>query len=247
MGATTITEAVPVVSAVTGTVTTTIMPTVTTTIMTTVTTTTGIMTGSCKEVHMARKNILVFIIFMSISAGTALGQQVHPTWVPTPEERADRPWIPTPGDALIGPQGVSMSIGWILLARKGSNYCAMKFTNTWLGETKYDHYTSYEYHYQGDGSGDFSKQNVKSGAGELFFPRVQGWMGVPMIKGAKDTIECGIMKFKWFYPASVGSRDFEFAPTPWTSITEVNVHDPRIKWYRYDKNRQRTTVHIDQL
>jgi hypothetical protein len=141
-----------------------------------------------------------------------------------------------------------MPLGKILLARKSLEYCALKFTNTWLGETKYDHYTSYEFYYQGDGSGDFSRANVKSGKGELFFPRVRSWMGmIPYIKGARDTFECGGMKFKWFYIASIGFRDAELAPTPWTSITEVNVHDPRIRWYRNDRNRKRITVHIDRL
>jgi len=38
------------------------------------------------------------------------------------------------------------------------------------------------------------------------------------------------------------------APTPWENITEVNVSDKRIKWYRYDKNRKTIDIPvIDKL
>lgn len=198
---------------------------------------------------MVQKFVLLIIFWIAVSPVLVLAQEKPPTWVPTPEERANYPWIPGPDEVFIGQASVGVPLGRVLLARKGSEYCAFKFTNTWLGETKYDHYTSYEFYYQGDGSGDFSRANVKSGTGELFFPRVRGWMGIPVIKGAKDTIECGGMKFKWGYIANISTRtrDAELAPTPWTSITEVNVHDPRIRWYRKDSNRKRTMVHIDRL
>jgi hypothetical protein len=137
-----------------------------------------------------------------------------------------------------------MPLGRILLARKGSDYCALKFINTWLGETRYDHYTSYELYYQGDGSGDFIKGNTQHENGELFDPHSRGkitW------KAAKNKISCGKFKLQWGYIACIGSRDAELAPTPWTDITDVNIHDLKIQWYRDDKNRARKTVHIDQL
>jgi hypothetical protein len=212
---------------------------------------TATATGSIgfRRIRSVLNFLLLSLLWATITGDVALAQEKQPTWVPTPEERADQPWIAGPEEALIGPKGISMSLGKILLARKDSEYCALKFTNTWLGETKYDHYTSYEFYYQGDGSGDFSRSDVESGTGELFFPRVRGWMGIPVIKGARDIIKCGGMKFKWFYIASVGFGGAELAPTPWTSINEVNVHDPRIKWYQSDRNRSRKgiKVHIDRL
>lgn len=194
---------------------------------------------------MAHTTLLLIVFCAAIPAGFVLGQGKPPTWVPTPEERANLPWIPKPDEVVIGENGVSMPLGRILLARKDAEYCAMKFTDTWLGETRYDHYTSYEFYYQRDGSGDFSKSNVVSGVGELFFPRVR--IGLPVIIGAKDIIKCGGMEFKWRYIASIITRNAEFAPTPWTSITEVDIHDPRIQWYRKDKRREPKVVHIDRL
>ena len=196
---------------------------------------------------------LLAVLWAAIPISLVMGEEKQFTWIPTPEERASMPWIAAPDEVFIEDFSVAMPLGRILLARKGSEYCALKFTNTWLGKKKGDHYSSYEFYYQSDGSGDFSKNNVVSGTGELFYPKVRMWMGMYVYTGVKkDTIQCGGLKLGWGYPASVGlrdrkSRDAEFAPTPWTSITQVNIHDPRIKWYAYDKSRKRITVHIDQL
>jgi hypothetical protein len=44
-------------------------------------------------------------------------------------------------------------------------------------------------------------------------------------------------------------RDYgiELAPTPWTDIKELNIKDPRIKWYKYDEKRERVFIPIDKL
>ena len=37
------------------------------------------------------------------------------------------------------------------------------------------------------------------------------------------------------------------APTKWTDISQVIAFDPRLRWYRYDENREDTYIPIDQL
>jgi hypothetical protein len=197
---------------------------------------------------MVKKIILLILIWTMIPAGLLLGEEKPSTWEPSPKERADRPWMPPgPDDVLIGKVSIALPLGRVLLARRGSEICAFKFIDTWLGETNYDHYTSYEFYYQGDGSRDFSKSNVLSGQGDLFFPRVRSFLGFGYQKGLRDTLECGGMKFEWLHIASINMGDAELAPTPWTSIKDVNVHDPRIQWYKKDKNRKKTIAHIDRL
>ncbi len=120
----------------------------------------------------------------------------HPTWIPTPEER-EALQIPGPEEVFIGRFGVTMPLGRILLARKGQEYCAFMFTNTWLGETRADRYTSYEFYHQGDGSGNFRKDNVRSEEDELFSPQIQMWMGLYYSKRERKTIQCGRMKLHW--------------------------------------------------
>jgi len=45
----------------------------------------------------------------------------------------------------------------------------------------------------------------------------------------------------------LGDFGFEFAPTPWTEVKNIAIGDPRVKWYRYDENRERVVINIDNL
>jgi len=197
------------------------------------------------------KTMILIILCAVIPLNLVQGGEKPPTWIPTPAERADRPWIPGPGEVTIFRYSVSVPLGRVLLARNGREFLALKFTNTWLGKGEEEHYTSYDFYYQSDGSGDFSKGNVESGSGEVFFPGLRMIMGMYVAKGdIKDKIRFGKIELKWNYIANIGfpkRSKGELAPTPWTSIDEVNVYDPRIKWYRGDRNRKARTVSIDQL
>ena len=44
-----------------------------------------------------------------------------------------------------------------------------------------------------------------------------------------------------------GDYGIELSPTKWEGIQEVNVHDPRLKWYRYDENRESVDIPLDNL
>ena len=198
---------------------------------------------------MARICFLMIIFYIALPAELILGGEKPPTWEPTAAERADRPWLPRKSDeVLINKFGISMPLGRILLARKGTEYCAIKFTDTWLGETERDHFTSYDFFFQGDGSGDFTKSNVIAGSDELYFPKIQPIVfDIGYQKGLKDTIICGGMKLEWLFIAWLRFLKYELAPTPWTSIKNVNVQDPRVKWYKKDSDRKDRSVPIDQL
>lgn len=37
------------------------------------------------------------------------------------------------------------------------------------------------------------------------------------------------------------------APTPWKAISEVNLSDPRIRWFGYDEKRERKIIPIDKI
>jgi hypothetical protein len=60
--------------------------------------------------------------------------------------------------------------------------------------------------------------------------------------------------FSWFATPLIplagikeGGYGNELAPTRWTDIREVNVFDPRVKWYKYDSLRKRVDIPIDKL
>lgn len=196
------------------------------------------------------KVLLIIALVVTLTGNRAWAEGKHTTWNPTTKERPNiATWIPhRPDDVLLTFEGIAMPLGRILLARKGSDYCVIKFTDTWLGETEKDHYSSYEFYYQGDGSGDFTKSNVLSGSGELYFPRVR-----PIIfdmgyqKGRNTTLQCGVMKFDWLFIGWIYLQKYELAPTPWTTIKEVNIKDPRVRWYKKNEVKERVSIPVDEL
>jgi len=163
---------------------------------------------------------------------------------------------PEPDEVLIGPNGVIMPLRRILLIRKGSDYCAVEFTNFWTGKTDEDLYAAYESYYQDDKTGDFTNKNVKFKKGELSSAKPRWIGGGHTFSFGNKEIQCGYIRLWWtgkgavyFFGNLKAQSDYgiELAPTPWTTISEVNVFDPRVKWYRYDETRKRVNIPIDKL
>ena len=147
-----------------------------------------------------------------------------------------------PQDVLIENNGIRMPLGVILLARKESNYCAIKFLKIWVGKTDEEWFASYEFYCQDDGTGDFSKENVKVTRGEFTYPSLHGFGRLAFRFGIKADIRCGNLRLTWstetkvpFYDLTKdkGFDEVELAPTIWTDVSHVNVFDPRIEWHQY--------------
>lgn len=172
---------------------------------------------------------------------------------------------PGPNEVHIGNTAIVMPLEKILLVRKGAEYCAIKFTKFWTENTSEvstlfvaagsDEYAMYELYYQGDKTGDFSKKNVLFKKGKLSHTKPRG-IGRLAFSFGNDEIKCGSIKLQWSGEGSVhfyrvgqrmGDYGIELAPTKWTDISQVNVFDPRLKWYRYDENRKRVNIPIDKL
>jgi len=161
-------------------------------------------------------------------------------------------------EVRIRPNAIIVPLGTIVVIRKGSEYGAVKFTEYWTGATRDDQYGRYESYYQGDNSGDFSKANVRVTKGDLSMLKPIGWAGLHCAPGNPD-FRCGPIKLGWSgtrYSSAVyffswgqdqGDYGIELAPTKWTDISEVNVFDLRLKWYRYDENRKTISIPIDEL
>ncbi len=157
----------------------------------------------------------------------------------------------------IGPNGIVMPLGRLALVRKGTEYGAVKFNEFWLGKTEDDQYANYISYYQGDGSGDFSKGTVKVMREQLVTRRYWGLGDLRFPVGhQKMDVECGPIKMFWVGGGSLhffawgqrqGDYGVELAPTKWTDISQVNVFDPRVKWYRYNEKRARSNIPIGQL
>jgi hypothetical protein len=176
--------------------------------------------------------------------------------------------------------GIEIPLNRILLIRKDAECCALKFIKAWTEldkeelkkYTNYmnqsanmsDHYRNistkkyaiYESYYQGDGTGNFTANNVKVMQKTASWLPLRGPFRPFIYQPGNARVECGSIKLVWQYITSVsfipsgkymGDYGFQLAPTPWTDIKEVNVKDPRIKWYRYDEKRERIFIPIDKL
>jgi len=158
-------------------------------------------------------------------------------------------------DIVIGSNAVRIPLGRILLVRKNSTYGAVKLIRLWTGKTEKDRYAEYESYYQGDKTGDFSNKNVQFKKGKLSFPKPHGIGRLAFSFGNRD-IQCGLIKLAWygeqwvyFFSTNQNQGDYgiELAPTIWENISQVNVFDTRIKWYRYDSKREDIIIPIDKL
>ncbi|GAB6269155.1 MAG: hypothetical protein STSR0002_18970 [Smithella sp.] len=100
-------------------------------------------------------------------------------------------------------------------------YCAVKFTRCWTGVDE-------------ERLKIFAKDIAKGDPSIKFGPYDLGWI--------YKTYVCLAPSHR--LPGEFG---FELAPTPWTDIKDVNIKDPRIKWYKYDEKRERFFIPIDNL
>jgi hypothetical protein len=159
-------------------------------------------------------------------------------------------------EVVIHGGGIEVPLERILLVRKDTHYCAVKFTRFWTLKDEEEKYAAYEVYYQGDGSGDFSRINVKKSENIASWFPFKGPFRPFIYQPGDCYVECGPFKLVWGYKKKVGfgapdkgrgDFGFELAPTPWTHISQVNVFDPRVMWYRDDEKRERAFIPVDKL
>lgn len=167
-------------------------------------------------------------------------------------------------DAIVTHGAAGAPIGHFLLIRKENNACAIRFTEYHRDPTSQapsvftsggvSVYAEYDWYFQGDGSGDFSKQNVKVGHAKLANKPLVG-IGRMAFQTGTTLVRCGPFKLWWqgqravsFFPGThPHDEGIELAPTKWRDVAEIDIRDPQIKWYRYDENREITYIPVDEL
>ncbi len=159
----------------------------------------------------------------------------------------------------IAPNAIAVPVGRILLIRKEADYCIVRFTKNW-GKTGYDQRVEYESYYLGRKSVNTSGKDVQYRKEEVYYKKpLFSIFGHGVTKGAKVNVRCGPIELWWsagpqrtwlyFNRSDQDQRDYgiELAPTPWETAEEVNLKDPRIKWYRYDEKRTIVIVPLEKL
>jgi hypothetical protein len=201
----------------------------------------------CYKAGVLVTNLLLFLLVLILT-----GCDRKQTLSASGSISDDTPMVPS--DVRIGPHYIEMPIGKIFLIRNDKLYGAVKITKYWTGRNRNNQYASYESWYQDDGTGDFSNKNAKFRT-EKASSTLYG-IGRFSFNFGNEEIRCGVFRLWWwgkgmvyFFRRGEQFDDYgiELAPTKWTDIREVNVFDPRLKWYKYDKNRLRTDIPVNEL
>jgi hypothetical protein len=144
----------------------------------------------------------------------------------------------------------------VSIIHKDSRYCALKFTRFWTEKNGTERYATYESYYQGDGSGDFSRNSVTKSEGVASDLPLKGPFRPFIYQPGKSYVECGPSKLVWEYKTKVGfgppnkgrgAFGFELAPTLWIHVSQVNVLDARLIWYRDDEKRKSVVIPVEKL
>ena len=159
---------------------------------------------------------------------------------------------------------VAAPFGKFLLMKGDKGLCALRFVEYHRGQDAKppsvfnsgdeSHFAQYEWFFQGDGSGDLGKQNVKTGKGRASVGALKG-VGRLASQSGDPYVKCGPFIAYWLPPTSVSfsggiscSRArYQLAPTKWQDIPELNPNEPSLKWFKCDESRKSFRIPIEQL
>jgi hypothetical protein len=192
------------------------------------------------------------IALMTISAA-CLGEAMNPLDDQNAADNAMMTW----SDA-------GAPVGRMLLIRHGTDQCIVRFTAFHRGhdakpatsfnsgaESFFAEYDWFQASASANGDhGPVYERGHRSVS-------LQGSVGVGRLtfQPADNEVRCGPFKLAWFYPVRVGfnGRDsakdigIELAPTRWTTIEQVNLEDPALRWYKLDEARKPMLIPIKEL
>ncbi len=159
-------------------------------------------------------------------------------------------------EALVGFDWVDQPTNRIILIRTQNYLCAVKFASFHTG-----HHVHKANFFHGDGVSTYAKAkwvefNLEPQKAMLrkAKPRSISLSSYPQVGIGRlstqlghDYIKCGGSRVPWSYPTglslalyfNVAETHIQLAPTAWTSFADINLADPRLKWYSYDENNDK--------
>jgi hypothetical protein len=156
--------------------------------------------------------------------------------------------------AQIGPNGIVMPLGKIMIIRKGAECCAIKFTKIWKGKTEDDENAEYEL-YKMRPEKNSSEKILTPSKHTLSSSRLYGIGRLSFSFGKKD-IDCGSFKLWWggggsvyFFSSGQDQGDYgvELSPTNLSNFELVNTQSAKLTWYSFDSNRSRHSLPLEGI
>jgi hypothetical protein len=148
-------------------------------------------------------------------------------------------------DYKIFETGMRVPLNKIVLIRKGQEIGAFKLTYCEEKSAQYEWYYPLQH----------GLDKVNSGKGTLR-NRFVCVIGRLCFQLGNIHIKCGPLKIDWngyhmvaFFGTEEESRNYsvELAPTNKEKIEEINLSDPKLKWYRYTEEKREITIESDEL
>lgn len=164
----------------------------------------------------------------------------------------------SPADVSVDSQAVVMPVGRVLLVKRENFLGAILFSHNEVRpdgiHSKYKTFESVKGDFGKIGEGEIFRGEAKKGfffnLRNFFFHDI-GRIGEIKIKSFVLYVDA-MNEFHstvYFWEDGKAKPDVKIflAPTPWKEIGEVNLSDARIRWFAYDKQRNRKVVAIDEI
>lgn len=189
---------------------------------------------------------------LAVGTGTGVGQS----------DALDRTLDTLKSNAIVDAASVAVPAGRIVLVRSSSMHCAIRFDSFRRGhdakpgtifnsgdESRFSEADIYEWP-RGEGDFYYGKARVKHvKLSELPLVGI-----LKVAAGGGSSIKCTGSRLDWSFPSwmsfiEVGSADrmIEIAPTAWTDLAQIDLANPRLKWFRYEASRERTLIPVAEL
>jgi hypothetical protein len=168
------------------------------------------------------------------------------------------------GEFTIYTNIVALPVGYFLLVRNGDKVGAIRVTSVtqdmntqpkvgeWIGKFTYESY------YREGKAVVFEGQSTVRRTGELEFRRMKGIGFHSSHQPGNHLSRIGPWKFlfsadQWVFMSNynawngVADRGFEVAPTSACDVSQIDVYDSRLKWYRINPNREGIKIPLSKL
>lgn len=143
---------------------------------------------------------------------------------------------------------LTMPVGALLLVRNGSQLGAIRITSV-EPAAKYEGKSNYESFFLPDKTTSFAGSGVDHQTGDIYIGETVGVHAVYVHTKGHYRTKSGPWTFWFPFPTTIdmspatfwkGPHDqgFEFAPTSACEVSQIDVTDKRLRWFRWDKTTQ---------